>query len=406
MALRAPRWAIIAETRRGDKDFAGPPLTGAPILCYVRRMVAMPPLRKIIHVDMDMFYAAVEMRDRPELCGRPLVVGGRPDSRSVATTANYEARKFGIHSGMSCAQARRLCPQCLFIPPDFRKYQRVSEQIHAIFHEYTDLVESVSLDEAYLDVTRNKKNEPSATRLAREIKRRIVAATGLTASAGVASTMFVAKIASDARKPNGLCVVRPEQVMGFIRPLPVIKIPGIGRVTDAVLQKLGVRTVADLEKKTPAFLEEHFGKFGRYLHDIARGIDERPVTPWRERLSYGAEETFDRDILKKDALLEFLRACAQRVFAELAAEGKRGRTVTLKIKYSDFQLITRRCTLAGFLTSADEVFRTARSLLERTEAGQRPVRLAGIALSNFGPPRGKQTEAAGPLFAKLGGSRG
>ena len=207
-----------------------------------------PPLRKIIHVDMDMFYAAVEMRDRPELRGKPLVVGGRPDSRSVATTANYEARKFGIHSGMSCAQARRLCPPCLFIPPDFKKYHQVSEQIHAIFREYTDLVESVSLDEAYLDVTRNKKNEPSATRLAREIKRRIVEATGLTASAGVAANMFVAKIASDARKPDGLCVVRPEQVMAFIRPLPVIRIPGIGRVTDARLAKLGIRTVADLEK--------------------------------------------------------------------------------------------------------------------------------------------------------------
>ncbi len=225
-------------------------------------MVPGPELRKIIHVDMDMFYAAVELRDRPELRGRPLVVGGPPDSRSVATTANYEARKFGIHSGMSCAQARRLCPQCLFIPPDFRKYQQVSQQIHEIFHEFTDLVESVSLDEAYLDVTRNKKNEPSATRLAREIKACIFAATGLTASAGVAASMFVAKIASDARKPDGLCVVRPEQVLAFIRPLPVIKIPGIGRVTDAQLAKLGIRTVADLEKKPLEFLEQEFGKFG------------------------------------------------------------------------------------------------------------------------------------------------
>ena len=267
---------------------------------------ASPPLRKIIHVDMDMFYAAVEMRDRPELRGKPLVVGGRPDSRSVATTASYEARKFGIHSGMSCAQARRLCPQCLFIPPDFKKYQQVSEQIHAIFREYTDLVESVSLDEAYLDVTRNKQNEPSATRLAREIKARIFAATGLTASAGVAANMFVAKIASDARKPDGLCVVRPEQVMDFIRPLPVIKIPGIGRVTDARLQQLGIRTVADLEKKPLDFLESEFGKFGRYLFDIARGIDERPVTPWRERQSYGAEETFPRDIPEKEAVAGIL----------------------------------------------------------------------------------------------------
>jgi len=358
-------------------------------------------LRKIIHVDMDMFYAAVELRDRPELRGRPLVVGGRPDSRSVATTANYEARKFGIHSGMSCAQAKRLCPRCLFIPPDFKKYRNVSEQIQRIFHEYTDLVESVSLDEAYLDVTRNKKDEPSATRLAREIKSRIFAATGLTASAGVAASMFVAKIASDARKPDGLCVVRPEQVMGFIRPLPVIRIPGIGRVTDAQLGVLNIRTVADLEKSSLPFLEEHFGKFGRYLYDIARGIDERPVTPWRERQSYGAEETFDRDIVEKEPLQEFLRECAGRVFTELKAEGKLARTVTLKIKYADFQLVTRRRTFEGFLSSPEEIFRTARELLGRTEAGRRPVRLAGIALANFDPPRGKKEEPQAPLFKEV-----
>jgi len=364
-------------------------------------MADAPPLRKIIHVDMDMFYAAVEMRDRPELRGRPLVVGGPPDSRSVATTANYEARKFGIHSGMSCAQARRLCPQCLFIPPDFKKYRQVSEQIHDIFHEFTDLVESVSLDEAYLDVTRNRKNEPSATRLAREIKARIFAATGLTASAGVAANMFVAKIASDARKPDGLCVVRPEQVMAFIRPLPVIKIPGIGRVTDAQLAKLGIRTVADLEKKPLEFLEREFGKFGGYLHDIVRGIDDSPVTPWRERLSYGAEETFPRDILEMGPLLEFLRECAGRVFTELKEESKLARTVTLKIKYADFQLVTRRRTFDDFLASPAEVFQAARGLLERTEAGRRPVRLAGISLSNFEPPGQRAADGLLPLFKKV-----
>jgi len=353
-------------------------------------MVSAPPLRKIIHVDMDMFYAAVEMRDCPELRGKPLAVGGRPDSRSVVTTANYEARKFGIHSGMSCAQARRLCPQCLFIPPDFKKYQQVSEQIHRIFHEFTDLVESVSLDEAYLDVTRNKKNEPSATRLAREIKERIFAATGLTASAGVAANLFVAKIASEACKPNGLCVVRPEQVMAFIRPLPVLKIPGIGRVTDARLRQLGIRTVANLEERPLEFLERQFGKFGRYLFDIARGIDERPVTPWRERQSYGAEETFARDILAKEQLLEFLQECAHRVFEDLSQEGKRARTVTLKIKYLDFQTITRRRTFDGFLASPEEIFRAVRELLERTEAGSRPVRLAGISLSNFSRRQDKE----------------
>jgi len=364
-------------------------------------MGTVPALRKIIHIDMDMFYAAVEIRDRPELRGRPLVVGGRPDSRSVATTASYEARRFGIHSGMSCAEARRRCPHCLFIPPDFEKYRRVSGQIHTIFSEFTDRIESVSLDEAYLDVTQNKRNEPSATRLAREIKQRIFAATGLTASAGVAASKFVAKIASDARKPDGLCVVRPSQVMEFIRPLPVIRIPGIGRVTDAQLAKLGIRTVAELEKCPLPFLEETFGKFGRYLHDIARGIDESPVTPWRERQSYGAEETFARDILAKGELREFLRDCARRVFTELKEEGKQGRTVTLKIKYADFQVITRRCTRESFLSSADEVFQAACGLLEHTEAGVRPVRLAGIALSNFDPPRRKMEMAVAPLFQEV-----
>ena len=364
-------------------------------------MVSNQPLRKIIHVDMDMFYAAVEMRDRPELRGKPLAVGGRPDSRSVVTTANYEARKFGVHSGMSCAQARRLCPQCLFIPPDFKKYQQVSEQIHRIFHEFTDLVESVSLDEAYLDVTRNKKNEPSATRIAKEIKARIFANTGLTASAGVAANLFVAKIASEVRKPDGLCVVRPEQVMAFIRPLPVIQIPGIGRVTNVQLQKLGIKTVADLESHPLEFLERQFGKFGRYLFDIARGIDERPVTPWRERQSYGAEETFAKDILEKGPLLVFLEQCARRIFADLSLEGKQARTVTLKIKYYDFQSITRCQTFDHFLTSPHDIFLVVKVLLERTEAGRRPVRLAGISLANFQEPKKRASTEQPGLFRQL-----
>ena len=212
--------------------------------------------------------------------------------------------------------------------------------------------------------------------------------------------MFVAKIASDARKPDGLCVVRPEKVMEFIRPLTMIHIPGIGRVTDARLQKIGIKTVAELEQKPLEFLEREFGKFGRYLHDIARGIDERPVTPWRERQSYGAEETFASDIAKKGPLLEYLRECAGRVFSELGEEGKQARTVTLKIKYADFAIVTRRRTFPDFLSSAADIFQVARELLERTEAGRRPVRLAGIALSNFAPPRQKLDMAVAPLFRK------
>ena len=344
---------------------------------------ATPPVRKIIHMDMDMFYAAVELLDRPDLRDKPVVVGGPPNSRSVVTTANYVARKYGIRSAMACAEAARRCPSCIFLPPDFKKYHAASEVIRAIFLEYTDLVEPVSLDEAYLDVTVNKINEPSATRIAKAIKKKILDRTKLTASAGVASTMFVAKIASDFRKPDGLMVVPPERVLAFIRPLPVIRIPGIGRVTDGHLSALGIRTVADLAAKPLEFLEEHFGSFGRYLFDIARGIDEREVTPVWERKSLGSEETFERDLTDRGAIETYLRACAARVFGELTEEEKRARTVTLKLKYHDFRSITRRRTLDDFVRSAEEVYALARSLLDRTDAGRVPVRLAGIALSTF-----------------------
>ena len=341
------------------------------------------PVRKIIHVDMDMFYAAVEIRDRPELRARPLVVGGPPNSRSVVTTANYEARKFGIRSAMSCAEAKKRCPACIFLPPDFEKYERVSEQIRKIFFEFTDRVETASLDEAYLDVTENKICEASATRIACEIKARIFAATGLTASAGVAPSMFVAKIASEICKPDGLCVVRPERILSFIRRLDVIRIPGIGKKTEAELLKLGIRTVADLAEKPLSLLRERFGKFGAYLYDIARGIEYREVTPVWERKSFGVEETFAEDITDGEFLRRYLNRCAVRVFELLEDEKKKGRTVTLKIKYFDFQSITRRVTRDRFFVSAGEVFQTACELLARTEAGVRPIRLAGISMSTF-----------------------
>ena len=347
----------------------------------------MPPetvsVRKIIHVDMDMFYAAVEIHDRPELRSRPLVVGGPPNSRSVVTTANYEARKFGIRSAMSCAEAKKRCPTCIFIPPDFEKYERVSEQIREIFFDFTDRVETASLDEAYLDVTENKIHEASATRIAREIKARIFAATGLTASAGVAPSMFVAKIASEICKPDGLCVVRPERVLSFIRGLDVIRIPGIGKKTEAELLKLGIRTVSDLAEKPLSLLRERFGKFGSYLYDIARGIENREVTPAWERKSFGVEETFAEDITDGEFLRRYLYRCAARVFELIESEKKQGRTVTLKIKYFDFQSITRRVTRERFFVSAGEVFQTACDLLARTEAGVRPIRLAGISMSTF-----------------------
>lgn len=346
-------------------------------------MVNAGAVRKIIHVDMDMFYAAVELLDRPELRGQPVVVGGSPKSRSVVMTANYVARKFGIHSAMSCAEAYRRCPQCVFIKPDFSKYHKYSQIIRSVFFKYTDLVEPLSLDEAYLDVTVNKTGEVSATRIAAAIKSEILEQTGLTASAGVAPNMFVAKIASDFKKPDGLTVVPPEKVLEFIRPLPVRRIPGIGPVSDANMAKLGIRTVADLAAQTREWLEEHFGSFGHYLWDIARGIDERQVTPSWERKSLGAEETFDRDLLDVREIENYLRDCARHVFDQLTKEGKRARTVTLKIKYHDFRTITRRRTLTGFIGTADEIFAVACDLLSRTDAGRVKIRLAGISLSTF-----------------------
>ncbi len=346
---------------------------------------------------MDMFYAAVELLERPDLIDQPVVVGGSPKSRSVVTTANYVARKYGIHSAMSCAEAYRRSPQCVFIPPNFPKYHKYSQIIRSIFFKYTDLVEPLSLDEAYLDVTVNKIGEVSATRLASAIKKEIFEQTGLTASAGVAPNMFVAKIASDFKKPDGLTVVPPEKVLEFITPLPVRKIPGIGPKSDAHMEKLGIRTVNDLAAKSLEWLQENFGSFGQYLYDIARGIDERQVTPSWERKSLGAEETFQQDLLEIPAIEFYLRQCAQSVFDQLTKEGKQARTVTLKIKYHNFQSITRRRTLEGFINSGDEIFVVARELLSRTDAGRVKIRLAGISLSNFNTTEKSENEKQLPL---------
>jgi DNA polymerase IV len=340
-------------------------------------------IRKIIHIDMDMFYAAVELLDKPELRDRPVVVGGSPKSRSVVTTANYVARKFGIRSAMSCSEAYRRCPECVFIQPDFPKYHKYSQIIRAIFFKYTDLVEPLSLDEAYLDVTVNKISEVSATRLASTIKKDIFEQTGLTASAGVAPNMFVAKIASDFKKPDGLTVVPPEKVLDFIMPLPVRKIPGIGPKSDAHMERLGIRTVKDLAEQSLEWLHENFGSFGQYLYDIARGIDEREVISSWERKSVGEEETFQQDLLEIPAIEFYLKQCAHNLFEHLKKEGKQARTVTLKIKYHNFQSVTRRRTLDNFIASDDEIFEVARELLTRTDAGRVKIRLAGISLTNF-----------------------
>ena len=339
--------------------------------------------RKIIHVDMDMFYAAVELLDRPDLRDKPVVVGGSPKSRSVVTTANYVARKYGIHSAMSCAEAYRRCPECIFISPDFSKYRKYSEIIRSIFFNYTEIVEPLSLDEAYLDVTHNKVGDPSATRIAAAIKKDIFEQTGLTASAGVGPNMFIAKVASDYRKPDGLTVVPPEKVLDFIRPLPVRRIPGVGPVSEANMAKLGIRTVSDLATKTEEWLQEHFGSFAHYLRDIAQGMDEREVTPYWERKSLGEEETFDHDLLEVSEIEKYLKTCAVHVFEQLTKEGKQARTVTLKLKYHNFRTITRRRTLDTYVLNGDHIFEVARDLLSRTDAGRVKIRLAGISLSTF-----------------------
>jgi DNA polymerase-4 len=284
---------------------------------------------------------------------------------------------------MSCAEAYRRCPECIFIKPDFPKYHKFSQIIRSIFFKYTDLVEPLSLDEAYLDVTVNKMNEPSATRIAASIKKDILEQTQLTASAGVGPNMFVAKIASDFKKPDGLTVVPPEKVLDFIRPLPVRRIPGIGPKSDAHMSKLGIRTVAELAAQSREWLAEHFGSFGQYLWEIARGIDERPVTSSWERKSLGEEETFDRDLINIGEIEDYLRGCAHHVFAQLNKEEKHARTVTLKIKYFDFKTVTRRRTLEESIVSAEQIFDIARELLKRTDAGRVKIRLAGITLSSF-----------------------
>lgn len=342
-----------------------------------------PPLRKIIHVDMDAFYASVEQRDRPELRGKPVVVGGPPQSRGVVCTASYEARKFGVHSAMPCAQAYRLCPEAVFVMPDFSKYSEVSERIHEIFREYTERVEPLSLDEAFLDVTENRIGEVSATRVAERIRADIRAATGLTASAGVAPNKFLAKVASDLKKPDGLAVIRPERVEEFLRDLPVRKVPGIGKVTEEACHRHGIRTCSDFLRHTEEQLVAWFGSSGPWFLQLARGIDPRPVVTDWVRKSCGIEDTFARDLTTTGAALAELERLAKGLEARLGSEPARGRTITLKVKYADFRQITRSRSLDHRTRDAGLILEVARELLAGTEVGRRPVRLLGLSVSNL-----------------------
>lgn len=338
--------------------------------------------RKIIHVDMDAFFASVEQRDHPEYQGKPLIVGGQPDSRGVVAACSYEARQFGIHSAMPSARAYRLCPQAIFVRPRFDAYREVSSQIRDIFWRYASEVEPLSLDEAYLDVSYTADYNGSATLIAKAIKRDILAETHLHASAGVSYNKFLAKIASDMDKPNGLYVIRPEQGEKFVETLAVGKFHGIGPATENKMKQLGIETGLDLRNKTLAQLTERFGKAGQYYFNIARGIDERPVRSSRIRKSLGKETTFAQDILSIAELTAKLLDLAEMVLSSLAKQNLNARTVTVKVKYSDFQQVTRAHTIEHSIELTD-LKELIPMLLSRTESGHKPVRLVGLSLSGF-----------------------
>jgi len=333
---------------------------------------------------MDAFYASVEQRDNPELRGKPVVVGGPPNSRGVVSTCSYEARKYGIHSAMPSSQAYRLCPHAIFVSHhNFSKYVEASHIIREIFHSYTDLVEPLSLDEAYLDVTENKVNNPSATRIAEEIRKRIFEETSLTASAGVSYNKFIAKIASDINKPNGLTLIRPEDASGFLENLPIKKFWGIGKKTEERMKSLGIYTGADLKKLEMYELLGIFGKSGSYYYNAVRGIDERAVEPERTRKSLGRENTFASDLTREDEIMEKLEEICVQIEKDLEKQNLRGRQLTLKVKYHDFRLCTRSIQCRHSIRTKDDIFSLVPDLLKRTNAGSIPVRLLGLSLGKL-----------------------
>jgi DNA polymerase-4 len=339
-------------------------------------------MRKILHIDMDAFYASVEQRDDPSLKGRPVIVGW-PGMRSVVCAASYEARAFGVHSAMPALRAQRLCPEAAFIHPNFEKYREVSRQIREIFELHTPLVEPLSLDEAYLDVTEERTGIPTATETAEVIRREIRERTQLTASAGVAPNKFLAKIASDWRKPDGIFVIRPHQVERFLEPLPIRKIPGIGKATEKVMTEIGVATVGDLRRFTEDELTVRFGKWGGRLWQLARGIDDSPVVSSRTRKSWSSENTFPQD-LTLDEVAGYLRTESNRLWAALEKTAFRGRTVTVKLRTGSFQTATRQLTPPVPPASGADIANVALDLLPKFSfpPGSR-YRLAGVGISNF-----------------------
>ena len=344
---------------------------------------------------MDAFYASVEQRDDPQLHGKPVVVAWK-GNRSVVCAASYEARKFGVHSAMPTARAERLCPQAIFVAPDFTRYRAVSKSVREIFSRHTDLIEPLSLDEAYLDVTENKTELPTATLVARTIREQIRQELNLTASAGVAQNKFLAKLASDWRKPDGLFVIQPEEVDAFLLPLSVGRIPGVGKVTEEKLAKLGIKTVTELRERELGRLEDAFGRYGVRLYELARGIDENPVVPDRPTKSISVEDTFEQDILLTETEA-MIRNLAEKLWSATRNESRLARTVVLKLKTSEFKILTRSHTPDSPPCSCEELTAIVLKLREKVDLGPNErYRLVGVGLNNF--REAEQTTAQPPLF--------
>ncbi|CAN7224096.1 DNA polymerase IV [Rhizobium leguminosarum] len=341
-----------------------------------------PPVRKIVHVDMDAFYASVEQRDNADLRGKPIAVGGSA-ARGVVAAASYEARKFGVHSAMPSVTAKRKCPDLIFVPPRFAVYKAVSQQIREIFAEYTPLIEPLSLDEAYLDVTQNLKGMTIATQVALEIRAKIKQVTGLNASAGISYNKFLAKMASDLNKPNGQAVITPKNGPAFVEQLPVRKFHGVGPATTEKMHQLGIDTGADLKEKTLEFLVEHFGKSGPYFYGIARGIDERQVEPDRVRKSVGAEDTFSQDLHALEPAREGLQPLIEKVWGYCEVNGIAAKTVTLKVKYADFTQISRSKTVLAPLPAIADLEDLVNLLLAPIFPPRKGIRLLGVTLSSL-----------------------
>jgi DNA polymerase-4 len=342
-------------------------------------------VRKIIHVDMDAFYASVEQRDNPQLRGKPVIVAWQ-SKRSVVCAASYEARSFGVRSAMPAMQAERLCPAAIFLPPDFPRYREVSRSVWEILKCHTDLIEPLSLDEAYLDVTKNETGLPTATLVARTIREQIRQELNLTASAGVAPNKFLAKLASDWRKPDGLFVIQPEDVDVFLLPLRVGRLPGVGKVTEEKLAKLAGQTVADLRTLDVSLLEQHFGRYGQRLHELALGIDDSPVVPDRPTKSISVEDTLERDVLLTETEA-MIRRLAEKLWFASRKESRTARTVVLRLKTSDFKILTRSHTARSAPSSCEQLIDIALKLRERVDLGpQQRYRLVGVGLSNFREP--------------------